>query len=230
MTAAAGDRAGAHLGLMAALIAAGAVLLGKLSAVILFVGPVGGVSTGGDETGALVVLSDLEIARIEREGGSVQMPGGISVEEAFEEADYPPEIWAAARSRLDAEPDPIRDLAVSHPFMADPEYRTSLYADSILQDRGLEYVESDDPEASLRAYYPEGIWEEAVAWESSLSVEDRARFLSAEAREFEEAMGEFQAALVEEGFKSTFSPWDLLWFFLACGTAYKLGSSGFGGD
>ena len=41
-------------------------------------------------------------------------------------------------------------------------------------------------------------------------------------KNMDELIGNLGQAIRDEAFKSSFSPWDLLWLFLAVSTAYKI--------
>lgn len=72
--------------------------------------------------------------------------------------------------------------------------------------------------------FPPAIWQEATAkWNATPADEQKKKI-----KEANDAMHEFKSMLASkarsEGFANSFSPFDLLWAFLAAGTAYKLGA------
>ena len=56
------------------------------------------------EESILVSMADEVVAEYEQQGKPVNWAPGMSVELAQQQADYPPEIWGAARERWDALP------------------------------------------------------------------------------------------------------------------------------
>lgn len=79
-------------------------------------------------------------------------------------------------------------------------------------------------DASSQADYPPDVWAAAVARWDAMPLEEQ----EAEIEERKEAMamvsGMLQDQITEEGFKSSFSPIDLLFFGLAIFTSFKVGS------
>lgn len=72
--------------------------------------------------------------------------------------------------------------------------------------------------------YPRDVWEEArVRW-TKLGAQEQQRQIDERKKQMAAGMKEVAAMLRREGFKSSFSPFDLLWFFLATATAFKIGS------
>ena len=100
----AGEQASGVTGGVAAVIAIAAVLGGKYATVHLDLEEALAENGGGwtlTEHSMLVRHADEVVSEWEDEGRTIKWPAGMTVEEAYEEADYPPEVWAEARSRWD---------------------------------------------------------------------------------------------------------------------------------
>lgn len=110
------------------------------------------------------------------------------------------------------------------------EFAISYVADEVVaawhqEDRELDWpggVEPSNP--STQAEYPADVWSEAVAAWSGLSAQEQSDFK----REISGGMQQNAAAIrehaVQAGFRESFGALDLLFVFLAVGSAYKLGS------
>lgn len=120
--------------------------------------------------------------------------------------------------------------------MNDDVYATTYIADAIVEEyneqgkalnypAGADYDWPDGPED-----YPGDVWAEATAEWESMSEQERADFrtqliaFNKESRE--ELVGEMKA----EGFLSSFSFFDILWFVLGGASAFKLGAGLAGQD
>lgn len=104
MIAGAQDQASGATGAVAAVIALAAVLGGKYATVHLAFEDLVQASGGWTYTehDMLVVHADEVVVEWEDEGRTVDWPSGMTIDEAYEEEDYPPEVWAEARTRWDA--------------------------------------------------------------------------------------------------------------------------------
>ena len=70
--------------------------------------------------------------------------------------------------------------------------------------------------------YPADVWEETeYAW-GEFSKEERDSWREAARRMTRENVRAYTSSLNESAFLDSFALWDLLWFFLAVGTAFKL--------
>lgn len=78
--------------------------------------------------------------------------------------------------------------------------------------------------AQAESDYPKDVWAEAKKrWDAIPAEEQQARIKAAE-EQFAELKGMLVDGVVEQGFTSSFSPADLLFFGLAIFTAFKVGS------
>lgn len=101
------------------------------------------------------------------------------------------------------------------------------YADSLAEEREEQGQEIPWPDwetlpddAPVKAGYPADLWAEAEQkWNSKTDQEKAAEMVAYNSRDFD-LTGEIEG----EMFKASFGLLDLLWFFLAAGTAYKVGS------
>lgn len=92
-------------GIVAALLAAASVLAGKYAAAKMFVDDEIAEIAGAievDDHRALVWIADQLIDRRVQEGRPVNWPEGMTQEDAYEEADYPADVWAEAKASWDA--------------------------------------------------------------------------------------------------------------------------------
>lgn len=95
-------------GATAAVIAIGAVLLGKYAAASLLVANLG-IGTGGFDVqftpeDMIVGIADEIVKQREAKGQKVVFPPGMTMEEASGQADYPPDIWQQAAAKWQAIP------------------------------------------------------------------------------------------------------------------------------
>ena len=115
-------------------------------------------------------------------------------------------------------------------FKPDAEVMISEEADALAEEwkaagKTIEWPpEKDDDDAPIEKQYPKELWAEAkTRWEAK-SPEEQQKAVDKFRTEVAEGVGELREALRREGFKASFSPWDLLWLGLAAYTAYRLGS------
>ena len=99
----AGDDVGQTTGVAAAVIAIAAVCAGKYAAVSAAVDDVvrevnTHVGTMADDD-LKIFLADEIVAEFEGQGRTLNWPEGMSVEDATDPEDYPPEVWAEVTSR-----------------------------------------------------------------------------------------------------------------------------------
>lgn len=106
MMAGAGNSAGAQTGVLAAIIAVAAVLGGKYATVHLdlqeFTSEMEASGFEISEHDLLVQHADEVVAEWEAEGRRLAWPEGMTVDEAWEVEDYPPDVWAEAEQRWEA--------------------------------------------------------------------------------------------------------------------------------
>ena len=81
-------------------------------------------------------------------------------------------------------------------------------------------------EATEQADYPPDVWNEAAAQWNKLPPDEQQKKLEATKQHQLEMLKALGGAVRQQAFLGSFSLFDLLWFFLAAGTAYKLGAGG----
>lgn len=85
-------------------------------------------------------------------------------------------------------------------------------------------------EATTQADYPKNLWADMLTRWKALSpdeIEQRRAFLTQESTQ---SLAQFKSMVAEDAFTESFSLFDALWFFLAVGSAYKIGSGGGEGE
>jgi len=97
-------------GLVAAVLAVVSVLAGKYALVHLFVSaPAASLEDYLEDDTMISSIADEIVVERESRGQAVSWPPGVNPEEAYERADYPPEIWTEAESRWNALPKEERE-------------------------------------------------------------------------------------------------------------------------
>jgi hypothetical protein len=92
-------------GMVAAVLAVVSVLAGKYALVQLFLSePATSLQDYLEDEAMISSIADQIVVEQESAGRTVSWPSGVSADEAYEEADYPPEIWTEAESRWSALP------------------------------------------------------------------------------------------------------------------------------
>lgn len=110
------------------------------------------------------------------------------------------------------------------------EYLISWMADIVIadiQESGgtVSWPAGVDPEeASTKAEYPKEIWARAEQSWSALTLEEKEEFKVDVQEQIEESMNMYAADVRNDGFLASFGVMDALFFLLAIGTAYKIGS------
>jgi hypothetical protein len=79
-------------------------------------------------------------------------------------------------------------------------------------------------DATEQAHYPPDIWHQASAKWQLIPVAERTQKLDQETKARAAAFAALKGAIRSQGFFASFGVFDVLWFLLAAGTAYKLGS------
>ncbi len=106
------SRAGAEgplAGMVAAVLAVVSVLAGKYALVHLFMSaPATSLQDYLEDDTMIALIADQIVVEAESQGRAVSWPAGVNPEEAYERADYPPEIWTEAESRWNALPEEER--------------------------------------------------------------------------------------------------------------------------
>jgi hypothetical protein len=78
--------------------------------------------------------------------------------------------------------------------------------------------------AETEADYPRDIWQQATKKWNAISAEEQQQRIKDETVQRDELLAVFSSSMREEGFISSFGPFDILWFLLAAATAFRLGS------
>lgn len=119
---------------------------------------------------------------------------------------------------------------IEMPKASDPDVMIGVFAAGIayeLESSGKEvkWPKNRRPEGLLNEKNcPPEIWETAQGMWNNLSPEQKQMAIEACEKEQAESIEEWEAQVRSEGFFESLSPWDGLWFFLAAGTAYKMGA------
>jgi hypothetical protein len=96
-------------GMVAAVLAVVSVLAGKYALVHLFLSaPAASLEDYLEDDTMISSIADEVVVEFESQGRAVSWPAGVNPEEAYERADYPPEIWTEAESRWNALPEEER--------------------------------------------------------------------------------------------------------------------------
>ena len=109
------------------------------------------------------------------------------------------------------------------------------YADEVVKDRQAKGKAVRFPagmtldKASKPADYPPDVWKEAAKKWADLGPAGQAAKKAEQKEQVVALMATVRGAVRQEGFKESFTPFDLLWFGLAMFTAFRLGS-GLSGD
>jgi hypothetical protein len=107
-------------------------------------------------------------------------------------------------------------------------------ADEIVEARESEGKSIDWPAQqsgefpSQESDYPPELWAEARAKWDAVSPADQQQRIDTRKAQIIEMTSQFKRAIVQEGFKESFSPIDLLFFGLALFTAFRMGSGATG--
>lgn len=90
---------------------------------------------------------------------------------------------------------------------------------------GMDASSAESPED-----YPKDLWADVEARFKIMPTSDREATRDYLQREFKQNLAAAGADISVDAFSESFTLFDALWFFLAVGTAYKLGSGDGGGD
>lgn len=92
-------------GMVASVLAVVSVLAGKYALVHLFLSaPASSIEDFLEDDAMISSIADQIVIEHESSGRTVSWPAGVAADEAYERADYPPEIWTEAESRWNAVP------------------------------------------------------------------------------------------------------------------------------
>lgn len=87
--------------------------------------------------------------------------------------------------------------------------------------------DADDEDTPLEHSFPNGVWDEASQRLDEMSAEQRAAHVQVVTQDREEYFDDLRPGLFDPDLLlHSITPWDFLWFGLACATAYKLGTGG----
>ncbi len=89
----------------------------------------------------------------------------------------------------------------------------------------LKWPEGYSAETATESFhFPPDLWKDLESRWKALSDAQKATYQQATEAQFNAYLVEASQEARTEAFKGSFSFWDALWFFLAVGTAYKVGS------
>lgn len=118
------------------------------------------------------------------------------------------------------------------------EYLISYVADEVAYEfaeegKDVQWPVGVDPDYASESWeYPEDVWAEAELRWNAMSVEDQAQYrqgIEDEIRvNFSENLDSMRSEASSQGFIQSFGLFDILFFVLAIGTAYRIGSGGGG--
>lgn len=125
--------------------------------------------------------------------------------------------------------DAIQEIA-SGEAVVDEELAISYVADEFVmayyaEGRPVNWPGGVEPmNPTMQSEYPRDVWADAVAAWNELTPQDRADFKAELARDMQANADLIRDGAVQAGFRESFGALDLLFLFLAVGSAYKLGS------
>lgn len=117
-----------------------------------------------------------------------------------------------------------------------PDDMISGFADDLIKDRIAKGQPVNFPpgqtleSASDKADYPPDIWQAAAQQWSTLDPSEQQKRLATRNEELKNISQMLGGAMRESAFTNSFGLFDILWFLLAAGTAYRLGSGTAGDD
>ncbi len=115
----------------------------------------------------------------------------------------------------------------------DPEVFASMYMEKMAEDRLYEpalqaQVDQVDEDEYYSDELDEQLFEAAMTYTASMPEGEKQAYIEDTGQEMVDAvMGEYSFTTL---LKMSFTLWDGLWFFLAIGTAFKVGNGGWGDD
>ncbi len=230
MFAGAGNNAGMATGVVAAVVAIAAVLGGKYATVHLAVEQfAGAMNHEMTEHDVLVRYADRIAGEWEAQGRTVAWPIGSSVETAYNEEDYPADVWAEAEARWDALDEKDRRAALAHDVLVG--YADRIAASWDEQGHSLAWPEDMSIETAYAPEdYPPDVWEAAETQWESLDVEGQQAAIDQQRASAEASFGSFTAEARDQIFIESFTLFDLLWIGLALFTAFKVGAGAAGDE
>lgn len=211
-------------GAIAVVAALLAIVVGKVGGVVALVGAGPAITSDAD---AIPWVADAITVEREHRGEAVAWPPGMSRDVAWQEADYPADVWAEAAARWRAYSDEERERFRKTPYLIDRMWVKSLVANEV----AAEWEESGrtvdwpghTPASGVSgpSDYPQDVWAEAERrWESMTPPERRA--VEDEAAKSVDGLL-IRGQIVALALLASLSLWDLLWVGLAGMSAFRLG-------
>ncbi len=114
--------------------------------------------------------------------------------------------------------------------LANDEYATAMIARDVVVEfkqsgKKVEWPQGEVPDGpTSETEFPAPVWTEAQSRWQKMDAERQSQMKTDLAADIAEKMDEIRAFAKEEIFKASFSLYDILWFFLAVGSAFKIGS------
>ena len=215
---------GPALGVIAAITAAGAILLGKWLVV--------GLILSGALDDDFMVAEVAEIVLQERLEQGLTFPPSRPPEmsETYAEM-YPSPVWAAARRRWDAYSPEEKAAYRSAPTMLNPHLPLVFMADTVCYERmdageTIEWPGEFDVDTAWRqVHYPEDIWAEALRRWDAFSPDEQEQYVAWVRHEQEQHHLMMSSGLQPAYFFQSFTAIDFVWVFIALGCAFQLANS-----
>ncbi len=214
---------GAAGAVIAAVLSIGSVLLGKW-AVISF----GMSSYFGGEDFVIREIADV-IVDDERQQGRNPI---VRPEADTWQDTYPAGIWAQAKQRWDAMDRAAQQELLECPPLANDQLYLVYLADEIVGayealGKPVEWPDGFDIATARRDHhYPADVWEDAVRRWDEMTPQGQEMHRTSVRQDIQAGMEAAMSAAAGQGFKQSFGLFDILWLFLAVGTAAKLGAGG----
>ena len=231
--AVAGDDLSASSGaaaLMAALLCVG---IGKYATGYLFMAQFHGAALSEEE--ATSYVADIVVREAGRKGRKLQWPAGADPSEGYRESDYPPDVWAEARSRWQQFSAQDQERYTRYPLLMDTEYLQHDLADQIVEElrsRGKSISVIEEVRNGEYAHgpdrYPAEVWTQTTARWNALSPDERRAYEQSYIDEIDALTSTSVFTTAGYATLASLSPWDLLWLGLAGLSAWRIGSGSTG--
>lgn len=210
-------------GILAVLAAIIGIGVGKVGSIALAIGS--GITVHSEAEAIPWIAVSVANERTSR-GEVVNWPPGVDPDQAWEQADYPADVWAEAVARWRGYSDAERDRFSAHPVLMHRDLVVA-YVAADVSDEWVAAGNADGASPSGEAYrgsgrgdYPEVVWTEAERrWETM----PEAQRTAVEDRVIADIDASYFTVAMVGGLMASFSLWDLLWVGLAGMSAYRLG-------
>ena len=205
-------------GVLAGAVAVGAILLGKWIAFSVTVEDVG-------EQEAIATYTEVLILERERSGQTIVWPDD---DDGSFEGQYPEDVWEDAERWFSSLSDPQRAYIIQAPYRSYEWYFLSTLAAQIAMERteaGQRLIWPLDAVLPWHeSFYPEDVWGDAMSRYRLMSELERTNLMATADADMLLAYGG-GAQPASLSVVDTLDLFDALFFFLAIGVAFRLGSS-----